>query len=86
MSFMRFKEFVTFLGTEDLEKTSNFYLNVLGLSLYKDQDACLIFNINNQSKIGFCKHMTVVHQAKSPILTLITEKVDETYHKLLNLD
>ena len=53
MSFMEFKEFITFLGTKDLKKTSNFYQNIIGLTLYKDQDVCLIFNINNQSKIGF---------------------------------
>ena len=83
MSFIRFKEFITFLGTEDLEKTSNFYINILGLSLYKDQGKCLIFSINNQSKIGFCKHMAVVHKDKSPILTLVTENVDKTYNKLI---
>ena len=33
MSFMQFKEFITFLGTKDLNKTSNFYQNILGLTL-----------------------------------------------------
>ena len=80
---MKFNDFITFLGTQDLEETSNFYQNALGLTLYKDQGVCLIFNINSQSKIGFCEHMAVIHKDKSPILTLITEKVDETYEKLI---
>jgi predicted enzyme related to lactoylglutathione lyase len=80
-----FKEFITFLGTKDLKKTSNFYLNIIGLTLYKDQDVCLIFNINNQSKIGFCNHMAVIHNDKSPIITFVTEKVDEIYNRLIKL-
>ena len=81
---MIFNEVITFLGTKDLKKTSNFYQKGLGLTLYKDQGVCLIFNINNQSKIGFCEHMEVIHNEKSPILTLVTKKVDEAYEKLIN--
>jgi len=81
---MQFKEFITFLGTNDLKKTSNFYQNILGLTLYKDQKICLIFHINKQSKIGFCKHIPVIHDDKSPIITLVTEEVDEVYNKLIN--
>ncbi len=84
MSFMEFKEFITFLGTKDLKKTSNFYQNIIGLTLYKDQDVCLIFNINNQSKIGFCENMTVIYKDKSPIITFITDDVDEIYTRLIN--
>ena len=79
---MIFKEFITFLGTEDLEKTSRFYQNVLGLTLYLDQGVCRIFNVNNQSKIGFCEHMSIIHGEKNPILTLVTEEVDEMYRKI----
>ena len=80
---MTFKEFITFLGTKDLNKTSNFYQNVIGLTLYKDQGMCLIFNVNNQSKLGFCKHMTPIHKGKSPIITFIADNVDEIYSKLI---
>jgi predicted enzyme related to lactoylglutathione lyase len=79
---MIFKEFITFLGTEDLEKTAQFYQNVLGLTQYLDQGVCRIFNVNNQSKIGFCEHMPIIYGEKSPILTLVTEKVDEIYRKI----
>ncbi|MFX0022603.1 MAG: VOC family protein [Candidatus Hermodarchaeota archaeon] len=82
---MKFKEFITFLGTTDLTATSKFYKNILGLKLYKDQGACLIFSINSKSKIGFCEHMQVIHTKKSPILTLVTDDVDEIYNKLIKL-
>lgn len=78
-----FKEFITFLGTNDLRGTSHFYQKILGLTLYKDQKVCLIFNVNEQSKIGFCEHMPVMCDDKSPIITLVTEEVDEFYHKLI---
>jgi catechol 2,3-dioxygenase-like lactoylglutathione lyase family enzyme len=78
-----FKEFITFLGTKDLEVTSEFYQNILGLTVYKDQGTCLIFNINAQSKIGFCTHIPVVYDDKSPILTLVTDNVDEIYCVLI---
>ena len=83
MRFMQFKEFITFLGTKDLNETSFFYQNILGLTLYKDQNVCLIFNINDQSKIGFCEHMPVIYNDKSPILTFVTEDVDKYYSKLI---
>jgi len=80
---MKFNEFITFLGTNNLKKTSQFYQNILGLTIYKDQKICLIFNINNQSKIGFCEHIPVIHEKKSPIITLVTEDVDKVYRKLI---
>lgn len=85
MRFMQYKEFITFLGTKDLSKTSNFYQNYLDLTLYKDQGVCLIFNINDQSKIGFCKHISVIHNDKSPIITFVTEDVDKLYNRLIKL-
>ena len=80
---MMFKEFITFLGTNNLKSTSHFYQNILDLTLYKDQKICLIFNVNEQSKIGFCEHIPVVHDEKSPIITLVIEDVDQIYNDLI---
>jgi catechol 2,3-dioxygenase-like lactoylglutathione lyase family enzyme len=80
---MKYEEFIIFLGTENLEKTSDFYLNKLNFSLYKDQGVCKIFHINEMSKIGFCSHMPVTIKDKSPILTFVTENVDEAYRFLI---
>lgn len=85
MIYLVFKEFITFLGTKDLDLTSNFYLNILGLTIYKDQGICRIFNITNESKIGFCTHIPVVTNEKTPLITFITEHVDEVYNNLKEL-
>ncbi|MFX1390542.1 MAG: VOC family protein [Promethearchaeota archaeon] len=82
---MKFKEFITFLGTNNLNLTSNFYQNILDLTLYKDQGLCLIFNINSKSKIGFCEHIPITHSEKSPIITLVTNDVDEVYERLIKM-
>ena len=76
------KEFIVFLGTNNLEQTSAFYLNKLNLSLYKDQGICRIYSVTAQSRIGFCSHMPVVIDEKSPILTFVVDDVDEYYGKL----
>ena len=81
---MKYDEFITFLGTRDLKKSATFYQEVLGLTLYKDQKTSLIFNVTLQSKIGFCEHISVVHEEKSPIITLVTENVDEIYRSLVD--
>jgi catechol 2,3-dioxygenase-like lactoylglutathione lyase family enzyme len=79
-----YKEFIIFLGTENLQKTSDFYENILEMPLYKDQKGiCMIFTVNAQSKIGFCKHMPIIYKDKSPIITLVVDNVDEVYKKLL---
>ncbi|MFW9937025.1 MAG: VOC family protein [Candidatus Thorarchaeota archaeon] len=80
---MSYKELIIFLGTKDLKKTSIFYQNVLGLTLYKDQGICQIFNVTSEGKVGFCTHMAVDVKEGSPIITLITDDVDKIYDKLV---
>ena len=74
-----YKEFILFLGTDDLDRTDNFYRNTLGLELYKDQKTCKIYKINEMASIGFCTHINKTLDEKSPIITLIVEDVDEVY-------
>ena len=81
---LRIKEFITFLGAENLIETTDFYQNMLGLELYKDQGLCKIFNITKESKIGFCSHLPINNTEKSPILTFIVENVDTAYKELVN--
>lgn len=74
-----YKEFILFLGTENLDETDKFYRNVLDLKLYKDQKTCRIYKINEKASIGFCTHINKTIDVKSPILTLIVEDVDKAY-------
>ncbi len=78
-----YKEFILFLGTDNLEETDKFYMDKLGLELYKDQKTCKIYKINENASIGFCTHINKTIDVKSPILTLIVDDVDEVYETLI---
>lgn len=80
---MQYEGLIVFLGTNDLEKTHEFYQDILGLPLYKDQGLCRIYDIEGGGKIGFCEHMGVSVSGKSPIITFLTDDVDGVYKKLL---
>ena len=73
---------VTFFGTRNLEKIHHFYHDVLQLPLYKDQGACRIYQVPGGGMIGFCEHLEVKTEGKGPIITLLTDEVDNM-HKLL---
>jgi catechol 2,3-dioxygenase-like lactoylglutathione lyase family enzyme len=77
------KELIVFFGTDDLEKNKQFYCEILDLKIYKDQKYCLIYEINNKSKIGFCNHMKKNAFEKSPIITFVVENVDYFYDTLI---
>lgn len=76
---MQWKGSIFFLGTDDLVKTDHFYREVLKLKLILDQGLCRIYEIQNGGQIGFCGHHPVSHQGKSPIITLLTDDVDQWY-------
>ncbi len=73
---------IPFFGTNDLEATSEFYEGLLGLSLFKDQGNCRIYQVRPGAHVGFCTHLEVVQGKRSPIITLLTESVDKVYHKI----
>lgn len=73
---------IVFFGTDDLEATHLFYTKSLHLHLERDQGLCRIYRVPGGGGLGFCSHMPVVHQPKSPILTLITEDVNAVYDQL----
>ena len=76
---------ITFLYTNDLAQTAQFYEGVMGLSLKLDQGACRIYQVGTDSFFGFCQHSvnTPPSQEQSQvILTLVTHCVDE-WHRYL---
>src|SRR6056297_1482632 len=75
---------IAFFGTNDLKKTEHFYTKLLEFSLFKDQGKCQIYNIPGGGKIGFCSHIKVTADEKSPIITFVTEKVDQVYETLIH--
>ncbi|GAP10837.1 uncharacterized protein conserved in bacteria [Bellilinea caldifistulae] len=78
-----FEQLITFLPSKDLQTTTNFYQNVLELPLVRDQGDCKIFRVSPAGLIGFCSRPELPSPAKSIILTLITDEVDEWFKKLV---
>jgi catechol 2,3-dioxygenase-like lactoylglutathione lyase family enzyme len=81
-----FEGVITFLGTDNLKETHNFYHNILGLELIKDQKVCKIYKITDEASIGFCEHIEPTIGEKSPIITLLCSSVDDAYEKMQKKD
>ncbi|AFK06311.1 MULTISPECIES: VOC family protein [Mesotoga] len=79
---MNIENSIVFFGTEDLGLTNSFYVSLLGLKLYKDQNSCQIFLTQGGGMIGFCNHLNLDSQRNNSIITLLTNEVDEFYRKL----
>ena len=50
-----FESSINFYPCLDIEKTTDFYINEIGLSLYQDQGTCRIFD-TGYGYIGFCEY------------------------------
>ncbi len=75
---------IVFFGTKDLEATHQFYHDILGFSMYKDQGLCRIYDVPGGGKLGFCEHVEILNGEKSPIVTFVVEDVDDYYQTLIN--
>lgn len=77
-----FTGLIAFYGAPDLDATHRFYHELLGLPLYKDQGVCRIYEVPGGGMVGFCQHMKVAIEGKSPIITFLTDDVDGVYAHL----
>ena len=77
---------IHFYGTVDLNATDDFYLNHCQATLYKDQGACHIYQLTDSSFIGFCTHLPVVTEHKSPIVTFVVKDVTKVHRKFQSYD
>jgi catechol 2,3-dioxygenase-like lactoylglutathione lyase family enzyme len=73
---------ITFLYTRDLKTTINFYENILGLRLARDQGDCKIYHLCGDSYVGFCERESAPEKPQGVLLTLVTDEVDEWFGKL----
>jgi catechol 2,3-dioxygenase-like lactoylglutathione lyase family enzyme len=74
---------VTFLSTNDLKKTAQFYEQVLGLDLILDQGACRIYRICGDGFLGFCEREEFSPDSSGVIYTFVTPEVDQWYQFLM---
>ncbi|MHA1213347.1 MAG: VOC family protein [Candidatus Heimdallarchaeota archaeon] len=80
-----FSSTITFLQTDDLEKTTEFYSEVLRCKLVVDQGQCRIFQTAKESFIGFCSHEFLERDKSSVCLTFVCdskEEVNQWYERL----
>jgi catechol 2,3-dioxygenase-like lactoylglutathione lyase family enzyme len=76
-----FEQTITFLHTADLDTTAEFYEQLLGLELVRDQGVCRIYRTSGDGFIGFCQHLESA-APQGVILTLVCEDVDGNYEIL----
>lgn len=76
------KGLIVFFGTKDLKETHKYYTEILGLTVYKDQGICQIFDVPGGGKIGFCTHLDVIMEKNEPIITFVTDDVELAYVNL----
>lgn len=72
-----FNSFITFLQTDNLEKTSNFYENIMKCKLILDQGQCRIFQLVKDSYIGFCSNNFLSKDNNSICLTFVCDSIEE---------
>ncbi|MGC9778612.1 MAG: VOC family protein [Candidatus Heimdallarchaeota archaeon] len=80
-----FSSTITFLQTNDLKKTSDFYEQNLQCKLILDQGQCRIFETSKNAYIGFCSHDFLEKNQNTVCLTFVCnskEEVDIWYEKL----
>jgi len=74
------KTVVHFYKAIDLENIRSFYGEILGLTLFKDQTQCLIYDLNSHGHIGFCTHHPL-EKRLSTCITFVYDTVDEVDNK-----
>lgn len=77
-----FDQQITFLHTQNLQNTRDFYKEVLNLPLVRDQGTCLIFCAAEGAFLGFCEHIEPIQPGRRVILTLVSNDVDGWFQKL----
>ncbi len=75
---------VTFLYTNDLEKSADFYRNILQLPLVLDQGACRIYRTCQTGFLGIC-HTDEPISTANVIVTLVSAEVDEWHTYLVTM-
>lgn len=76
---------ITFIHSNNLKVTREFYTEKLGLILARDQGSCLIFQVTETAYLGFCEHIEPLEPGRKVILTLVSNDVDKWYEYLKNI-
>jgi catechol 2,3-dioxygenase-like lactoylglutathione lyase family enzyme len=81
MELSGFDQQITFLLVADLERSTGFYRDILGLELVLDQGDCRVMRVAADAFVGICERPDRVGTG-AVLLTLVTDSVDD-WHKAL---
>lgn len=84
MNHPKIHQQVTFLSTNDLEKTTHFYEDILGLELVLDQGGCRIYRVCRDGFLGFCQREDFSPSPSDIVFTLVSPDVDQWYQFLVD--
>ncbi|MHC5735048.1 VOC family protein [Nostoc sp.] len=77
---------VTFFYTHNLNASTEFYEQKLGLELWLDQGTCRIYTVSGSGYLGLCQasetSVTLADKQSGFIFTLVTQQVDEWFEYL----
>ncbi|MHC0064026.1 VOC family protein [Nostoc sp. UIC 10890] len=77
---------VTFFSTSNLNISTEFYEQKLGLELWLDQGTCRIYTVSGSGYLGLCQASEILtppaDKQSSVIFTLVTQQVDEWFEYL----
>jgi catechol 2,3-dioxygenase-like lactoylglutathione lyase family enzyme len=76
------EQFITFLYTTDLTTSAQFYEEMLGLELVRDQGTCRIYRVSGDGFLGICQRDSVPDDKRNIIVTIVTPDVDGWYAAL----
>ena len=78
---------ITFIYTQDLITSADFYERIMGLPLWLDQTTCRIYRLTNSAFLGVCQVSELskgnfISPPSNLIITIVTQQVDEWYQIL----
>jgi catechol 2,3-dioxygenase-like lactoylglutathione lyase family enzyme len=77
-----FDQQVTFLLVADLDRSSSFYGQTLGLELVLDQGDCRIYRVSSSAFVGICERAER-GDPNTVLVTLVTDDVDGCHQDLV---
>lgn len=81
MSELGFEQQVVFLSVTDLDESSRFYEDILGLRMARDQGTCRIYHLSDSSYVGVCQGSTP-KKGEGLTLTMVSDDVDGWHTRL----